>query len=193
MLTVLKGRDWASVFVGFSFHRRRVPATTLDLLTSLKRRRLRRPSPHHRVTAPFRQWLIVRQTEHSDGVELHRCWLGLCFFRRRHVSPTTWLVDNRMFDPPGIRNPRRFNEGRCLAYVVGLSAVSRSLFPWPLRAETFFRTSRWPRPGCIPPLKVAEFEGRVLHGYGPAQVGIGDCVTTLLSSPHRLFCGKLSP
>jgi hypothetical protein len=64
--------------------------------------------------------------------------------------------------------------------------------PWPLRDATFFRTSRWLRPGCVPPLKFAKFEERVLYRYGPAQVGLDDLLI-LLSSSHRLFFGRLRP
>jgi hypothetical protein len=42
---------------------------------------------------------------------------------------------------------------------------------WPLRHASFFRTSRWRRPGCIPPLKIAKFEQDVLYEHGLAQVG----------------------
>lgn len=53
------------------------------------------------------------------------------------------------------------------------TAVSRSLPAWPLRDDPFFRTPRRNRPGCVPPLKVAEFGQRVLNEHGPAQVGLG--------------------
>ncbi len=37
-------------------------------------------------------------------------------------------------------------------FALGRSAVSRSLPAWPLRDDPFFRTCRWERPGCLPPL-----------------------------------------
>ena len=37
-------------------------------------------------------------------------------------------------------------------FALGRSAVSRSLPAWPLRDDPFFRSSRWERPGCVPPL-----------------------------------------
>jgi len=150
-------------------------ATTPDLLPSLKRRRLRQPSPHHRITAPFHQWLIGRLTE----------TLG-----RRRTSPV--MVSNRAFPGDstqhphcrpsmavcstvgGFRNPQRFNEWRCLAYVAAESATSRNLSSWPLRDTPFFRSPRWSYPGCLTFTEVVKFEKRVLYKYGLAQVGLDD-------------------
>lgn len=75
---------------------------TLDLLTPSKRRRLRRPSPHHRVAGPFRQWLIGTAYRPSGGVGLHRSWFRTIFSRRRRVAPT--------WSPFGNPHDRRWNE-----------------------------------------------------------------------------------
>ena len=75
---------------------------TLDLLTPSKRRRLRQPSPHHRVTGPFHQWLIGSTYRPSGGVGLHRSCLRTIFSRRRRVAPT-WSA----FGSPRVR---RWNE-----------------------------------------------------------------------------------
>jgi hypothetical protein len=59
-------------------------------------------------------------------------------------------------------------------------------------STSLLRHSRWLVTGCLPPLKVAKFEQRVLYGRGPAQVGFG----VLLSSFHSLTLssgGILSP
>jgi hypothetical protein len=122
--------------------------------------------------------VMVQDCASPGGGMCHlRCWPPVT------VCPAAW----------GIRFPRRFNWGRCLAHAAGRSAVSRSLSSWPRRDGAFFRTSRRRRPGCIPALKVTRFETRVLYRHGPAQVGIGVFEWTLLSSPHRLFKGRLSP
>ena len=40
-------------------------------------------------------------------------------------------------------------------------------------SRCLLRCTRWHRPGCVPPLEIAEFEQRVLNRHGPAQVGFG--------------------
>jgi hypothetical protein len=60
-----------------------------------------------------------------------------------------------------------------------------------------FVTAPSPDPPVGPPwlhtlAKAARFEQGVLYGRGPAQVGVG-ATFFLLSSPHRLFIGRLSP
>ena len=83
---------------------------TLDLLTPLKKRRLRQPSPHHRVAGPFHQWLIGSTYRPSDGVGLHRSCLRTIFSRRRRVAPT-WSSFSNPRD-------RRWNES--LGYSLAL-------------------------------------------------------------------------
>jgi len=65
------------------------------------------PPSRHRTLSPA--VYKGRRPKRSDDVGLHRCMLGLCFFRRQHVAPTTWKIDNRMFDLPRIQVPQRFN------------------------------------------------------------------------------------
>ena len=50
-------------------------------------------------------------------------------------------------------------------------------------SRCLLRSFRWHRPGCVPPLEIAEFEQRVLNGHGPAQVGFGFMHTSFLASP----------
>ncbi len=60
---------------------------------------------------------------------------------------------------------------------------------WPLRHASFFRTSRWRRPGCVPPLIVARFEQDVLNERGLAQVGFDVfLVPSFLVSPFTSPC-----
>ena len=143
--------------VGFSFHFALGREATPDLLLPLKRRRLRRPSPHRRVAGPFRLWLIGSAYRPSDGGGLHRSWLGTIFSRRRHASPA-WSTSGNPLN-------RRWGER------FGLSSALRR------RAVSGAPTGR----KCRLP-EIAEFEQGVLYGCGPAQVGFGD----QLSSFHRL-------
>jgi hypothetical protein len=45
------------------------------------------------------------------------------------------------------------HKGGCWRSAPGLSAVSRGPSAWPLRHDPFFRSGRWDRAGCVPPLK----------------------------------------
>jgi hypothetical protein len=73
------------------------------------------------------------------------------------------------------------------------NAVSRSLPAWPLRDDPFSGPPGGTALAAYPrEKKTAGFEQGVLYGCGPAQVGFG-ATFPLLSSPHRLFIGRLSP
>src|SRR5207247_509832 len=133
--------------------------TTPDLLLPFKRRRFRQPSPHRRIAGPFRLWLIGTTYRPSDGGGLHRSWIRTIFSRRRHVSPAWFTSGNPLdrscggrFGLPSTLHPRavtdaprrpkcRLPESPCLA------PSSRRLL----------RSSRWRRPGCLPPPKLARF------------------------------------
>jgi hypothetical protein len=103
---------------------------TLDLLTPSKKRRLRQPSPHHRVAGPFRQWLIGSTYRPSGGVGLHRSCLRTIFSRRRR-EPPAWST---------FGNPQRPKVGRGLGHSSALhrGAVTGA----PYRPKT-------PSPGVI--------------------------------------------
>jgi hypothetical protein len=180
--------------VGFSFHFAWVREATPDLLLPLKRRRLRRPSPHRRVAGPFRLWLIGSTYRPSDGGGLHRSWLGTIFSRRRHASPNWSAAGN----PLNRLRGERFGLSSALRPRAVSGAPTRPKMPSPgVILPGPFVTP----PSPVPPVatrwlrtsaEVAEFEQDVLYGCGPAQVGFGG----RLSSFHRLTLssmGKLSP
>ena len=130
----------------------------------------------------------------SDGVGLHRSWLGTLFSRRRHVAPR-WSA-------PGNPHHRVRGERLGLSSALRLRAVSgapsRPKMPSPgVTLPGPFVTAPPPEPPVAScwlrtSAEVAEFEQGVLYGCGPAQVGFGE----RLSSFHRLTLssvGKLSP
>jgi hypothetical protein len=160
----------------------------------LKRRRFRRPSPHHRVAGPFRQWLIGSAYRPSDGVGHHRLWHGTIVSRRQRVAPA-WSAS-------GIPQHRWWGERFGLSSALHPRAVTGA----PSRPKTPSPEVTLPGPYVTPPPPeppvatrwllsssvIGEFEQGVLYGCGPAQVGFGD----RLSSFHRLTVssrGKLSP
>jgi hypothetical protein len=113
---------------------------TLDLLTPSKKRRLRRPSPHHRVAGPFRLWLIGSTYRPSDGVGLHRSCLRTIFSRRRHASPTWSLLRQSAAIEGGTRIGALVNassKGGEWRTTQAENAVSRSHLAWPLRHAAF--------------------------------------------------------
>ena len=112
---------------------------TPGLLLPLKRRRLRRPSPHHRVVhvlspAAYRQGLptVGRWRASPVMVQDH--------FPQAVACPTVGVRDRhsaRSLSGRVSGSRQRFIQGRCLAHPSGLSAVSQSLFAWPLRPSAF--------------------------------------------------------
>jgi hypothetical protein len=167
---------------------------TPGLLLPAKRRRPRQPSPHHRVTralspVAYRRDLPTTGRWRASPVMVQDHFLQAAaritvIVRDRHSARS---IPGRGFGapsalPPGAvfgapsRPKCRLPKSPCLA------PSSTSLL----------RHSRWLVTGCLPPLKVAKFEQRVLYGRGPAQVGFG----VLLSSFRSLTLssgGILSP
>jgi hypothetical protein len=167
---------------------------TPDLLLPLKRRRFRRPSPHRRIAAPFRLWLIGLAYRPSDGGGLHRSWLGTIFSRRQHEAPS-WSTSG---NPHHRLRGERFGLSSALRPRAVSGAPSRPKMPSPgVALPGPFVTAPSPVPPVAScwlrtPAENAEFEQDVLYGRGPAQVGFGD----RLSSFHRLTLssrGRLSP
>ena len=160
----------------------------------MKRRRLRPPSPHRRVAEPFRHRLMGSEYRLSDGVGLHRSWLGTLFSRRSHVAPN--------WSRPGNPHHRVWGERLGLSSALRLRAVSGAPTRPKMRSPGVTLPGPFvATPSPAPPVAscwlrtsagVAEFEQGVLYGCGPAQVGFGE----QLSPFHRLTfssVGKLSP
>lgn len=131
-----------SVFGGFHFHGvvRKDRVATPFLLQPLKRRRLRRPSPHR----PRRR-TISPEAYRADlpTIGRRRAFTGYGsgpFSPHGDMNHPEWATvgnpyDRRRDEPSGAR--QRFTEGRCLASHRGRNAVLRSLPTWPLRHESF--------------------------------------------------------
>ena len=175
--------------VGFSFHFALEREATPDLLLPLKRRRFRQPSPHRRVAGPFRLWLIGTAYRPSDGVGLHRSWLGTIFSRRRHASPSWSAAGNPL--------NRLWGERFGLSSALRLRAVSGA----PSRPKMPSPGVTLPGPFVTPPSPVLPV-AIALAAYLRGSCGVrARCsvrvrsrtgrlrrsVLILLSSPHRFF------
>lgn len=124
----------------FPFTSRGGGGATPGLLLPLKRRRPRRPSPHHRVVralspVAYRRDLPTQRT--VEGFTGH----GLGPFSpgggMSHLHGSEAALRTSASEA-GIRVPVDASaKGRCLAYHAGPWAVSRSLPAWPLRPSTF--------------------------------------------------------
>jgi hypothetical protein len=186
-----------SVFIGFLFHRCATWLSRLLRFCCYPQRRgdqgslLSTESASYR---PFRQWLIGPTYRPSDGVGFHRSWFGIVFSRWRQAAPRWSLSGNRI--PRGgasirsspVLHPKDGDSHTIKAEI----AVPRSPPAWLLRHRSFSGRPGGPTLATYPRGKVARFGQEVLYRYGPAQVGFGDLVL-LLSSPHRLFHGRLNP
>ena len=181
----------SSVFPFTLPHRGRA---TPGLLLPLKRRRLRRPSPHHRIAhalspAAYRRDLPTVGRRRTSPVMVQDRFLQAAaritvMVRGRHSARPT---SRRGFGSPSALPP---------GAVFGAPSRPKCRLPKSLclapSSAALLRHPRWPATGCLPSSNPAKFEQSVLYGRGSAQVGFG----TLLSSFHRLTLssgGILSP
>ena len=128
--------------------------TTPDLRLSLKRRLLRKPSPQHRIIRRLSPGAYSADSPTWDGVGLSPVMTRTIFLRRRQVTPKQFQRDNHMLslETKSGDLADASCRGGSWRSALGRGAVSRSLPAWPLRDDPFFRTRRWERPGCVPPL-----------------------------------------
>lgn len=123
---------------------------------------------------------VTRGSPGRRGTLVGQCFRPLC-----PGDPTSHLIgpaavtacprqrtscDPRPMLPPvrGLGIPTRPNRG-----------TSRTLFAWPLRHRLLPCGA-----GCVPPLR--EFERRVPHGRGPAEVGFDEGCSRAHHASHRL-------
>jgi len=165
---------WRCIAIGFCLSPRTEVATPA-LLLSLRRGRLRQPSPLRRVihvVSPVAYQLDLptsRTAWNVTGFDSKPFSPGGCGQHPLNTELVTALPIPRGFHQGG--NPNASPRGGGWRGQQADSAVARSHPAWPLRYRPFFRNSRWTDTGCVPPLLVAEFERNVLYGCGPAQVG----------------------
>ena len=172
----------------FPFTSRGGGGATPGLLLPLKRRRLRQPSPQHRVAhalspgAYRRDLPTIGRWRASPVMAWDHFSPGGC---RSHLHGSEAALRTSASEA-GIRVPVDASaKGRCLAYHAGPCAVPRSLPAWPLRPRAFSGTpgDSW----------LAAYLWRVCRvragSSGRTRIRPGRLwrLAILLSSPHPFF------
>lgn len=158
--------------------------STPALRPSLKRRRLRRPSPHHRIIRRLSPEAYSADSPTWDGGGLSPVMTRTVFLRRRQASPRQFPRDNHV-----LSGETRSGD---------LADASRKGGSW---RSALGRNCRLPKSSCLAPSRrsllpdpplgapwlhtpavIAEFEQEVLYQRGLAQVGFGVHISSLVVS-----------